>query len=149
MIIGGSYIEKMQQFIKSYKDSFDYYSSIILLSFTSFRMSLSNPRENMSDFNFDLRSNLISYPKKIIFWKYIDNLRWIYIKSFIRTSKYNNFWSIFVYIFIKWMPPYNYICRVMNKYDDSPIKQSSFFQKFSGKVSKVPRLGINAILLRE
>ena len=37
----------------------------------------------------------------------------------------------------------------MIKIDKSPIKQSSFFQKFSGKVNKVPRLGIKAVLLRE
>lgn len=37
----------------------------------------------------------------------------------------------------------------MLKIEESQIKQSSFFQKFSGRVNKVPRLGINAVLLRE
>jgi hypothetical protein len=36
----------------------------------------------------------------------------------------------------------------MLKIDENPIKQSTFFQKFNGKANKVPRLGINAVLLK-
>ena len=34
------------------------------------------------------------------------------------------------------------------KAQDSPQKQSSFISKFEGKVNKVPRQGINAVLLK-
>lgn len=34
------------------------------------------------------------------------------------------------------------------KLQDTPQKHSAFISKFEGKVNKVPRLGINAVLLK-